>query len=324
MRTLLRLLLAFSLVWGPIFFYLRNPSIESLELPGNGPAIDPVRLRKHVEALAAISPSRAAPNPISLDRAKQYIVSELQAMGFRPHLQQVGEVAFQNVIVRIGEPTAREVVVVGAHYDVAGDDNPGADDNASGVAGLLELARALLAGPVPKTRAIELVAYTLEEPPHFGTSAMGSVAHARDLKRRGISVHAMISLEMLGYFSDVPYSQSYPSLILHAFYPWQGNFIALVGRPADRELTRLLKRAMSARSAVPVYSINAPPILPGVDLSDHRSYWEQGWPAVMVTDTAFFRNSEYHQAGDTPDRLDYSKMSEVVRGVHAAVEVLTN
>ena len=197
---------------------------------------------------------------------------------------------------------------------------PGADDNASGVAGLLELARLLAISPPPV--AVELVAYTLEEPPHFRTDAMGSVWHARSLRRSGTKLRVMISLEMIGYFSDEPGSQRYPLPGLDLIYPRRGNFIAIIGRIDDAAMTRRLKAAMLGAADLPVHSMNAFALIPGVDFSDHRSYWAEGYPALMVTDTAFYRNPHYHRGTDTADRLDYVRMTKVVQGVYALTQVL--
>ena len=148
---------------------------------------------------------------------------------------------------------------------------------------------------------------------------MGSARHALHLKQNGAHVRAMISLEMIGYFSDDPTSQAYPAPFLRPFYPAKGNFVAVVGNLASIGLVRSVKRSMQSASTVPVYSINAPAIVPGIDFSDHLNYWNNGFPAAMVTDTAFYRNKAYHTANDTADRLDYNKMSQVVQGVYRAI-----
>jgi hypothetical protein len=166
---------------------------------------------------------------------------------------------------------------------------------------------------------VDLVAYTLEEPPYFRTPMMGSAVHARSLKQQGHAVRAMVALEMIGYFSDAPNSQSFPSPILKLFYPTKGNFIAIVGKVGQGAVVRRAKRAMRGASALPVYSINAPRFVPGVDFSDHLQYWAAGYQAVMITDTAFYRNPRYHTAHDTPETLDYTRMAMVVQGVYAAV-----
>jgi len=227
---------------------------------------------------------------------------------------------YRNVIAHYG-PESDELVVVGAHYDTCGP-LPGADDDASGVAGLIELGRLLAAQPPPL--AVELVAYSLEEPPYFGTPEMGSVHHADLVARSGKRVRAMLSLEMIGYFSDEPGSQSYPSGLVGAVYPDRGSYVAVVGNLGQISLVQKVRRAMEAAAVIPVESINAPESLSGVDLSDHRSYWARGFPAVMITDTAFLRNPNYHQASDTPETLDYARMAAVVTAVHRAVWALAS
>jgi hypothetical protein len=170
----------------------------------------------------------------------------------------------------------------------------------------------------PRTQ-VELVAYTLEEPPHFASSTMGSAFHAAALRRQGIPVRAMIALEMIGYFTDAPGSQRFPLPGLKSLYPSQGNFITVAGKLGQGALVRQVKKAMRRASPLDVESITAPASLPGISLSDHRNYWEAGYPAVMITDTAFYRNDNYHAASDTPDTLDYKRMAMVVQGLHGAV-----
>jgi Zn-dependent M28 family amino/carboxypeptidase len=275
------------------------------------------RLEAHVRALSERFVPRDYPNTANLDRAAAYIGSHLGRA-----LAEVSEETFEvngrtyrNVVAAMG-PDTPERIVVGAHYDAAGP-FPAADDNASGVAGLIELAHLLRAAP--PARRVELVAYSLEEPPFFRTPDMGSAFHARSLRRRGVRVRAMLSLEMIGYFDDAPGSQGFPLRPLKWFYPAEGNFIAVVGGIRGGALVRRVRNAMRLASPLPVHSIAAPRWVPGIDYSDHSSYWDAGYPAVMITDTAFYRNPHYHTARDLPDTLDYSRMAMVVRGVHAAV-----
>jgi hypothetical protein len=151
---------------------------------------------------------------------------------------------------------------------------------------------------------------------------MGSAVHARSLREQGASVRAMISLEMIGYFSDREGSQRLPSPLLKAVYPTRGDFITVVGKMDQGPLVRTVKRAMRGASTLPVYSINAPRAIPGVDFSDHANYWDAGYDAVMVTDTAFYRNPNYHAHTDTAETLDYVRMAAVVWGVYEAVLAL--
>ncbi len=292
---------------------------------------DPDRLRRHVRALSEDFLPRDAEHPKNLDRAAAYISRHLKGLGaevseqafaFKEYNQRNKLIArgpYRNVIARFGPPSG-EVFVVGAHYDAYGG-FPGADDNASGVAGLLELARLL--GKDPPLKPVELVAYTLEEPPYFAGEQMGSERHAAALRKAGARVLGMISLEMIGVFQDSPGSQHYPWPILRLFYPSAGNFIAVVGSLADVRLTRRVKRAMRRASPLEVRSINGPASIPGIDYSDHRSYWSRGWSAVMVGDTAFYRHDRYHTASDTAGTLDYPRMAQVVDGVFAAVREMT-
>jgi Zn-dependent M28 family amino/carboxypeptidase len=260
---------------------------------------------------------RDAGHPENLDRVAAYIRQEFEQAQGRVAEQpyEANDRTYRNVIARFG-PDTKERIVVGAHYDSAGK-QPGADDNASGVAGLIELA--YLLGKTPLPVCVELVAFTLEEPGYFRTAQMGSAIHARSLKKQGIPVRVMFSLEMIGYFTDAPHSQSFPVSILAAFYPSQGNFIAVVGKLDQISVVRRVKKAMRSASSLPVYSINAPRFVPGIDFSDHLNYWEAGYKAVMITDTAFYRNPNYHTWRDTADTLDYQRMAMVVQGVHTAV-----
>lgn len=263
---------------------------------------------------------RDASHPENLLRAADYIRGEFRrAQGkVSDQCYEIRQRTYCNIIGRFG-PDTKERVVVGAHYDAFGE-RPAADDNASGVAGLIELAH-LLGQSAPAIQ-VELVAYTLEELPHFGTQTTGSAVHANFLRREGIPVRLMISLEMIGYFSDAEDSQRFPFSILKLFYPSRGNFILVVGNLSQWGMTRTVKRTMQAATALPVYSINAPSFVPGVDWSDHRYYWQAGYPALMITDTAFYRNPNYHTARDTPDTLDYERMTLVVSAVFTTILAL--
>jgi Zn-dependent M28 family amino/carboxypeptidase len=251
----------------------------------------------------------------NLDAVATYIRDRLEDHGARPQSQtfEVHGRKFRNIIARFG-PESGALLVIGAHYDSCGD-TPGADDNASGVAALIELARLLAATPPP--HPVELVAYTLEEPPYFRTDDMGSRRHALALREQGREVRLMISLEMIGYFRDERGSQRYPLGALKLLYPDEGNFIALVGAYRDFGAMRRVKGLFKGAADLPAVSINAPASVQGVDFSDHASYWLHGMPAIMVTDTAFLRNPTYHAVTDDADTLDYARMAKVVRGAHA-------
>lgn len=310
-------LLAASLLLAALWWLSTQPFVQPL--PSTPPAVDPAQLQAHVRALSQRFHPRSFEHPQVLAAAADHVHAALAATGATVERQPVkveGE-RFDNLVARFG-PADGPLLVIGAHYDSHGHtQTPGADDNASGVAGLIELARLLVRHP--PSQPVELVAYTLEEPPHFRTGDMGSARHAGALAAAGRPVELMISLEMIGYFSDAAGSQHYPVPGLSLLYPDRGNFIGIVSRPQDWRETRRLKAAMLGATPLPVRSINTLPQVPGVDFSDHLSYWQHGMPAVMVTDTAFARNVEYHQAGDTHERLDYRRMAQVVQGVFAFV-----
>ncbi|VUD41524.1 Aminopeptidase YwaD [Thalassocella blandensis] len=243
--------------------------------------------------------------------AAQYIQTEFSKTNGITKVQtfEVDGKIYSNVIVEFG-PDGAHAIIVGAHYDAVAT-TPGADDNASGIAGLLELARLLSTEKL--SRKIILVAYALEEPPHFATSSMGSYVHAASLKNT--QVELMISLEMIGYFSDEPGSQEYPIPLLQLIYPDRGNFIAIIEQLSGNKAWQV-KSAINQHTSLPAYSMNAPTLIGTIAYSDHRNYWAHGYPAVMITDTAFYRNHEYHTARDTYDRLNYEAMAKVVYGVY--------
>jgi Zn-dependent M28 family amino/carboxypeptidase len=277
--------------------------------------VDAAALQRHVHALAITYHPRSVENFARLEAAGDYVLAEMRAAGAAAEVQNVdvNGTIYRNIIARFG-PAEGPLLVIGAHYDACGQ-TPGADDNASGVAALLELTRLLARAPPPQP--VELVAFTLEEPPYFRTDFMGSFWHARELDRQKREVRLMVSLEMIGFYRDEPKSQNYPVAGLGVMYPDQGNFIALVGAFNDVSNIRRVKALFKGASDLPVESINAPSSVPGVDFSDHASYWRFDMPAIMVTDTAFLRNPHYHESSDTPDTLDYTRMAEVVRAMHA-------
>jgi len=321
LRTLLVTAVLFLAALTAGLVYLAQP----IGWRSSGPrldGVDPRRLEAHVRMLSETLAPRHWKRQDNLDRAAAYVATRLGEAGARVTEQAYtveGAGRYRNVIGSFG-PEAGERVIVGAHYDGAGP-FAAADDNASGVAGLLELARLLGTGKTLAAR-VDLVAFTLEEPPYYATEWMGSHVHAAALRREGVTVRAMLALEMIGYFSDAPSSQRLPHPLLKVVYPSTGNFVAVIGRVGEAKLARRVKRAMQDATDLDVYSMNAPTWIPGIDFSDHRSYWAHGYPAVMVTDTAFYRNDRYHTPRDTPDSLDYHRMADVVRGIHRAVLAL--
>jgi Zn-dependent M28 family amino/carboxypeptidase len=282
------------------------------------PPVSPERLQAHVRMLSETLHPRSVANLTNLEAAADYVHKAFAASGahisdqwFEDHGEK-----FRNVIARFG-PAEGPLLVIGAHYD-SFETTPGADDNASGVAGLIELAQ-LLARHPPR-QPVELVAYTTEEPPHFRNESMGSAQHAQSLSTARREVSLMLSLEMIGWFNDEAGSQTYPIPGMNLLYPDHANFIAIIGRFGDWAHARKAKAAMLGASDLPVFSMNSSVLIPGVDLSDHRNYWNEGYHALMITDTAFYRNPHYHEAGDTYDKLDYRRMAQVVQGVFAVVQ----
>ncbi len=280
-------------------------------------------LERHVIELSATIGERNARRCYpELTDAAAYVEREISATGWDVTSQRfdTGRVEVRNVEAsRQGGKSPGEVVVVGAHYDSA-EGTPGADDNASGVAVLIELAR-LLAEDRPG-RTIRLVAFANEEPPCYRTDEMGSVRYARACRARGDDVEAMISLESVGYYSDLPGTQYYPAP-LSWFYPDTGDFVGFVGNVGSRSLVRTCVRSFREHASLPSEGVAAPAWIPGIGFSDHWSFWQEGYPAVMVTDTAFFRNSTYHRDGDLPDTLDYDRMARLVTGLAALVRDLS-
>ncbi|NNE21476.1 MAG: M28 family peptidase [Rhizobiales bacterium] len=305
------------MLYGGTYRFLRNPVLLTASpVPASAKA-DADRLKSHVEVLAASQPSRAFHNVTALNAAADYVEAEFKAAGCQPSREtfDVGGNDYHNIVCSFG-PREAPRLIIGGHYDVDGDNNPGADDNASAVAGVLELARMIKAAKPELKHRLDLVAFTLEELPNFKTANMGSYFLAHNLAADNADVKLMISVEMIGFFADAPGSQSYPLGLLRWFYPDRGNFIGIVGQSFDRSLVARVKKLMQSSGDLPVYSINGPELVPGIDLSDHWSFWQHELPAVMVTDTAFFRNPNYHQPSDTPETLDYQRMAKVVDGLY--------
>ncbi len=306
-------LLTLALIVSVTVSCVTQPWVKGVESPQVD--VDAAALERHVRALAVEFHPRSVENPAQLRAAGDYVLEQMRAAGASPEIQDVdvNGSLHRNFIAHFG-PATGPLLVIGAHYDACGQ-TPGADDNASGVAALLELTRLLARNP--PSQSVELVAYTLEEPPYFRTDSMGSYWHARELARQKREVRLMVSLEMIGFFRDGPKTQSFPVAGLGMLYPDEGNFIAVVGAYRDFGSMRRIKALFKGVSDLPVETINAPESVTGVDFSDHASYWRFDMPALMVTDTAFLRNPNYHRPGDTPDTLDYARMAKVVRAMHA-------
>src|SRR5688572_8947014 len=249
----------------------------------------------------------------SLERAARYIEEQFAANGYTPasHEYDVGGITARNI--DCGGNAAHDTLLVGAHYDsVSGC--PGANDNASGVAALLELSR-LLTGH-SRLRQIRFVAFVNEEPPFFMTDLMGSRVYARRCRSRGEKIAGMFSLETIGYYSTNPRSQQYPGpAVFQRSYPDTGDFIGFVSNFASRTLLRRAGREFRRRTSFPSEGVSAPADIPGIGWSDHWSFWQENYPAVMITDTAPFRYPHYHQGSDTPDKLNYDSFARVVWGL---------
>jgi Zn-dependent M28 family amino/carboxypeptidase len=251
--------------------------------------------------------------PQSLHDAERYIHEVWSGQGHRVQAQEyvVYGVRSANLEVALSGQRTDQMVVIGAHYDTV-NGSPGADDNGSAVAVLLELGR-LLMGARP-ARSLRLVAFVNEEPPFFFTKEQGSRVYARAARERGDAIRFMLSLEMLGYYRDSPGSQSYPPLF-RCFYPDRANFIALVSNFRSWREMRRFSSVFRQVSRFPLEQVATFSWIPGVAWSDHLSFWLEGYRAMMLTDTAFFRNPYYHAASDTPQTLDYRRMAAVSEGL---------
>jgi hypothetical protein len=277
---------------------------------------DKEKLKKHVSALVNTETARNYENTEILDTIARYIFTEFKSYGFTDVREQVYDVngrQYRNVIASIG-PELSERVVVGAHYDVYGD-LPGADDNASGVAGLLECARLIHKKNGMLKNRIDFVAYTLEEPPFFRTQNMGSYRHASSLSDSGVNVKLMICLEMIGYFDTSKRSQSYPTRLLKPFYGSRGDYITCIANFGSGKYARSINTVFNKQTIIKSKCLISPSFIKGIDFSDHRNYWGYKMPAILITDTAFYRNLHYHTSDDTIEKLDFGKMAEVVNGV---------
>jgi Peptidase family M28 len=271
-----------------------------------------------VKFLTTLQPPRSYESTGSLNAAATYIHDRFTTFGLKTTRQAftISNREYANIIGVLNEEKVQRIVI-GAHYDVFGN-LPGADDNASGIAVLIEVARLVKHHLAKSNYRFEFVAFALEEPPFFASEHMGSYIHAKSLFDQQADVRAMICLEMVGYFTGGKKSQKYPLGVMKLFYPDQGNFIAVVGNLGSGSLVRHVKKGME-QASIPVSTLKAPAWFAGVDLSDHRNYWQFGYKAVMVTDTSFYRNPHYHQPTDTIETLDFDKMKEVAKGLLQAL-----
>jgi Zn-dependent M28 family amino/carboxypeptidase len=280
-------------------------------------------LRAHVEKLAGEIGERNLVHYGKLVEAARYVEASFAAAGYEVAKQEyeVGGKTCANLEVEIvGAERPGEIVVVGAHYDsVVG--SPGANDNATGTAALLTLARSFAA--YRPARTLRFVAFVNEEPPYFQTSAMGSLVYAKRCRERGEKIVAMLSLETIGHYTDEAGSQQYP-FPLSLVYPSTGNFLAFVGNCASRALVRRTIGTFRAEARFPSEGGALPGDVEGVGWSDQWSFWQQGYPGVMLTDTAVFRYPHYHTRRDTPDKVDYERLARVTTGIEGVVRELAS
>jgi len=285
---------------------------------------DKKNLFETVNFLAGLEPTRSFCNILSLDKAADYIKSRLNTLKNLKVTEQTYEVqgaTIRNIRALYNSGKAKRLIV-GAHYDSDSDsETPGADDNASAVAGLLEIARMLNDEKPALDYEVELVAFSLEEPPFFGYPEMGSFVHAKSLKDRNVNVIGMICLEMIGYFNDLPVNNSVKEFKkLGLKIPEKNNFIIVLGIPEQEQFTYKVSQLMKNSSEIEVVPVILDKRNILSNLSDHINYWEFNFNAVMVNDTSNFRNPNYHQITDTIETLNFDKMTEVVNGVYNAVK----
>ena len=280
-------------------------------------------LRGHVETLAGTIGERNLHRYAALEAAAQYISRHFESIGYQPNLQSFsvqGKTVSNIEVVKPGTENPEEIIVIGAHYDsVLG--SPGANDNATGVAGVLELARMLRSQQL--SRSVNFVAFVNEEPPYTYTNAMGSRRYAERAASMGERITAMLSLETIGYYSSEDDSQHYP-FPFGLFYPDKGNFIGFVGNLRSRELVRRAIASFRCHAKFPSEGLAAPGWVTGVGWSDQWSFWKSGYPGIMVTDTALFRYSQYHSSADRPGIVVYDSFARVVHGLAGVVRDLAN
>ncbi len=280
--------------------------------------MDTTRVKSDLTLITQTKKSRNYQNIATLDTIANYIKIELtkvcNAVSYQEY--EVDDNEYKNVIGSIGLEN-NERIIIGAHYDVFGD-SQGADDNASGVAGLLELARLLSKEKL--NYRIDFVAYTLEEPPFFRSEEMGSFIHANYLFENEIPVKGMICLEMIGYYNDKSDSQDYPIPGMSLKYGNKGDFITIVQNKKSGEFSEQVKKLMKKQQLIETESFKGTSLLPGVDFSDHLNYWNLDYDAVMITNTAFYRNKNYHTTNDKLETLDIQKMSSVIEQLYLSMK----
>jgi len=281
---------------------------------------DTIQIKRDMDSIVKTIEYRNYQNLTSLNKVANYIKREFQTVSdsvFEQKFDYQGT-QYKNIICSINTHKQKRIII-GAHYDVCGDQD-GADDNASGVVGLLELARLLKEENL--NYRIDFVAYSLEEPPFFATDFMGSNIHAKYLFDNKIAVKGMICLEMIGYFNDKPNSQDYPVGFLSWFYGKKGDYITVVQKFWNGKFGNDVMRLMKKSKLLPTKSFKGPSTLPGVDFSDHRNYWKYGYSSVMISNTAFYRNKNYHEKTDKIETLDFKRLALTIDEVYLTIRQL--
>ncbi|MDZ7333640.1 MAG: M28 family peptidase [candidate division KSB1 bacterium] len=280
------------------------------------------RLYGHVYKLACEFGPRNLEHLAALDKTREYIQQQMSHYNnnLSTHDYLVTHTLIQNLIAeQTGHQYPDEIIVIGAHYDTV-KDSPGADDNASGVAGMLELIR--LMKFYENQRTLRFIAFNLEEPPFFGTEEMGSHRYANHCKALNENIVAMISLEMLGFYTEKRGTQKYPGAGMIGRYDTRGNFIAVVGNNQSRELGNFVARKLDEMALIKTKEMIHPTPVFGSDLSDHSSFWKHNYPAIMITDTAFYRNPHYHETSDTIDKLNFRYFARLVYSLAYMIQQL--
>lgn len=318
-RIAVAVIAVFALLW---WFGLKMPGKNVSNAVSLSPAEVDLRaeLAADVQTLAEKIGERNMHRYPQLLAAADFIEESFSRDRLQPcrDTYELGGRACHNIVAEI-RGAHPQILLIGAHYDsVFG--SPGANDNGSGIAAMLALARRFATRST--THTLRFVAFVNEEPPYFQTSEMGSFVYASRCKARGDQISMMISLETIGYFSDAPGSQTYPSVGLGAFYPKIGNFIGFVGNVSSRELLRRAIAIFRQQKKLPAQGTALPSFIPGVAWSDQWSFWQHDYPGLMITDTALFRYPHYHAVTDTPDKLDYDRFTLVVSGLEKMIEDL--
>lgn len=316
--TIVVLVVIIGSTWGWRYTPAYNIKIDSksVELEKN--------LRQHVYILSSeIGDRNVTTQYANLNEAKKYISEQLSSFGYNPNFQvhKAYDKEVSNIIAQKASASPdQEIIIIGAHYDTCY--NPGADDNASGIAAVLELARLFKDKNTKKN--IRFIAFVNEEPPFFMTPRMGSRVYAKKLRNDNEKIGEIIIFEMIGYYSNKLFSQRYPPFI-GSFYPNRANFIAVVGNIKSRNLVKKVKDIFEKKSLFPVEGLAAPEIVIPITYSDHWSFWKEGYEAIMITDTAFYRRiSTYHRQSDTYEKLNYPQMAEVVNAMSKVLVELSN